>query len=168
MPRKRSKIDCPICLEHGGALILRSKKRTRTSSKRGNINNKKYFHIKHFDPSAKHKQKICYIGRAGKLAYVALWDRRYDEIYEPNMKCMSLKEYSALDNKIREDLERRRLALLLRMGRPKRFLVHKYIADIINADLEYHKKSGTFLDGQFNDELNRRVDMVLNDILNPN
>jgi hypothetical protein len=105
------------------------------------------------------------------LAHVALSDKRYDEIYEPSIRNTNLQEYATLNKEEREGLERRRLSLLLSMGWPGKFLAHKYVADLVNADLEkrFYRENGIIMDINYdpkrvNDELNRRVDEVLADL----
>ena len=117
-----SKIICPVCKEIGGSLTMR---------RAGNARNVKYFYIKHFNPSAKHKNTSCYIGLTYKLANVKLNDSLY-RTFEKIVK--SAFDYAETQ---RQNLEIEKAEGLLRsLGFPRRYLHLKLTADTNKAFLE--------------------------------
>jgi hypothetical protein len=157
LPRELSKIICPVCGQFGGTLILR---------RAGNARNAKYFYIKHFSPSAKHKNTSCYIGRTYRLAYVKLNDKKY-RAYENTVKSAYLYPQGHNQNM---NLIIKAGNQLQHLGFPKKFVRRKLKADTAKAFLEkeYERlwgkgvlESANFGYERFNYELSWRVEKAL-------
>lgn len=155
MPRKLSKIICPICKVVGGTL---------TSRRAGNAKNVKYIYIKHFNPSAKHRNTSCYIGRTYRLADVKLNDKRYQK-YEKTVKSAYLYPKGHSQNK---KLKMKAGGQLQRLEFPRKFVNRKFTADTAKAFLEkvYEDRWGKRIleeagYGQFNIHLNKIVEKAL-------